>query len=587
MPEGCRRAAGATLLAALLGLGPAAPAQTRGAQGRRLDDYLRRLTGFGYSGAVLVALDGQVVLREGYGFADRERRVPNRPETLFDIGSLAKSFTAVAVLRLEAEGRLRVEQPLSRFLPQAPEDKRSLTLHQLLTHTSGVTGPDLGYRVIGSGDALREILARPLAFPPGSRWAYSNAGYVLLAAVVEAASGTTYQDYLASHVFRPAGLVSTGFWGRRLPRRAASRTARGYDELGPVTELEQLSPDTWNDIGSGQIVSTVDDLYRWQQSLESHRSLTAAALAKMLTPAFEEAPSDDYYNGSYGYGIWAQRLADGTRRYHHGGDFLGFGSQLTWLPERKTVIVSLCNVRDDLYPVHRRADRAIPALLSGAQVEEPPRFATLGRRELDRMTGAYGLPTGGTLTVSRGVDGLSIGAEGQDAALLLDGHFDQAGALAARGEAARELLAALLRGDDSGLATVGLGDEEARRDIRAEIEALGAGLGRLKTVRNIGTCLGGLLGRFESSILRAEFERGSAYYKMQWNGATIAGTSARCPHLAAATRLQPRSARELVGWNLVTQKGFTLRFGPGFEVVTVLAGDRQATAVRVQPAAAR
>jgi CubicO group peptidase (beta-lactamase class C family) len=557
------------------------PPQVRGPHGHILADYLDRLSGYGYSGAVLVAVDGEVVLRHAYGFADREKRIANRPETVFDIGSLTKTLTATAILQLEGEGKLSVQDPLSKFLPDLSPDKQAITLHQLLTHTSGLTGPEHAYRDVDKADAVHSTLAAPLKFESGSRWEYSNAGYVVLAAVIEAVSGEPYQEYLTRRVFRPAGMTSTGFWGARLPPVASRLLAKGYDELGVVADLANLSGSTWNDIGSGQVVSTVDDLYRFQRSLEHHRVLSASGLQRMLTPAMREPPSKDYYNSSYGYGMWAQALPDGTYRFHHGGDFLGFGSQLTWLPDRKVVVVSLCNVRNDLYPVHRRADRAIPDLLAGVAVEAPPRYRHLGRRALGRMLGTYVLPSGGRLTVLEGTGGLSVGADGQDAAIFLDGHFDDEQSLATRGQESRRLLVALLQGDDSGLVAVGLGDPGARRDIRAEIDSLRNGRGPVTTVRNVGTYVGGLLGRSQNALMEVEFERGAARYKMQWNGGAIVATDPRCPRLAAVTLVQPVSSHELAGWNVATLKGFSLQFDKAFETLTVASGGRRATATRL------
>jgi CubicO group peptidase (beta-lactamase class C family) len=491
-----------------------------------------------------------------------------------------QNFTAAAILRLETDRKLSVQDPLSKFLPHTPEDKRAVTIHQLLTHTSGVTEQEHGYAEIDKENAVHGILGMPPQFKPGSKWAYSNAGYVLLAAVIEAASGASFQDYMVQNVFRPAGLSSTGFWGARLPQLPPDLIAKGYDELGLVTDPARLSGDTWNDIGSGQMVSTIDDLYRWQQNLEQHRVLSETQLAKMLTPVMKEPASDSYYTSSYGYGMWAQTLADGTLRYHHGGDFLGFSSQLTWLPARKTVITAVCNVRNDLYPVHRRADRAIPDILAGARVPEPPSYVRLPVAELERFLGTYALPTGSELTVYRSPDGLAIGADGQDATQLLDGTDDQQAQLAADGHAAEMLFASLSRGDDSGLAAVGLGDPDARRDIHRELESVSSGLGSFKGARTMGTYVGGLLGRFHDSVVELRFERGVARYKVQWDGKQVVATDVRCAPLAASTLLQPKSARELVGWNIVTLKQFALRFDPAFQSMTLSAGAHGATAQR-------
>lgn len=558
-----------------------ATAQVVSTQGQAIDSYLQKLSGFGYSGVVLVSVDGKIVLRKGYGYADREKHIQIQPETRFDIGSLSKNFTAAAVLRLETDGNLRVEDPISKFLTDLPDDKRSVTIHQLLTHTAGVTGPEHGYRVIAKKKAIQEILSTPLKFKPGTDWAYSNAGFVLLAAIIESASGQPYQEYMTQHIFRPAGLTSTGFWGRRLPPGSSRLLAKGYDELGVVADMDKLSGDTWNDMGSGQIVSTVDDLYRWQQSLEQNRVIPAAELKKMLTPVMREEPSENYFTKSYGYGIWAQTLPDGSHRFYHGGEFLGFSSELIWLPERKTVITALCNVRKELYPVHRRADRAIPEMLAGKKVPEVPSFVKLPTSDWNRLLGTYRLPTGGEFTLYRSPEGFAVGANGQDATILLDGNFEQEGRLDARNQASVTLLSSLLRGDNSGLAALGLGDAQAQDDIRHEVYSLSNGRGSFKEVHAVGTYIGGLLGKFDETILKAEFENGAAYYRIQWGGKDVAGTDVRCPHLAASTLVQLKSKHVLIGWNIITLKEFEVQVVPTFRSITVLSSGRRATADRL------
>lgn len=545
-----------------------------------LDGYLQRLSGFGYSGAVLVSADGRVILRKGYGLADRAAKEPIRPATRFDIGSLSKTFTAAAVLRLEADGALRVEDPISHFLPGVPEDKRAISIHQLLTHSSGVAGPDIGYRVVSKAEALQEILSRPLRFQPGAGWSYSNAGYVLLAAIIESASGETYQRYLQGHLFRRAGLRSTGFWGRALPPGPARLNAKGYDESGVVADLERLSGDTWNDIGSGQIVSTVDDLFRWQKSLEGGRVLPDRQVRKMLAPWRKGEPSESYFTSSYGCGVWSQTLPDGTRRIHHGGDSLGFGSQLTWLPDRRVVIAALCNVRQDLYPIHRRADRAIPDLLAGMKVAQPPEHLIYPRAENNRYLGKFKLPNGDVLAVHWSSRGLAVGAIGQEAALYLDGTSEEAEGLRAAGEASARLVPAVLRGDMPVLSEAGLGDPDSLRDLRLELAALGEGRGAFKGVTHLGTYVGGLLGKFYTSLLRVDFEGGGATYKVQWDGSKVIGTDIRCPEFAAFTLLQPKSKQELVGWNIVTLRSFTLRYAEGGRVLRVVSGHGDVSAVR-------
>lgn len=499
-----------------------------------IDNHLQKLSGFGYSGSILVVKDGEVILKKGYGYANREKKIFNTPETVFDIGSLAKNLTAAAILKLEQDGKLRTEDMIAKFLNNVPADKMSITIHQLLTHTSGITGPEHGYSVISKDSSIDHILNTPLQFQPGSKWAYSNSGYVLLSAIIESASGMPYQEYMISNIFIPAGMNSTGFWGTKLPTHKSKRIAIGYDELGVAIDLEKLSSDTWNDIGSGQIVTNINDLYKWQQCLEQCKILSKETLKKMLTPVFGNTTSSAYYDENYGYGIWSQILPDGSHRYQHGGNFLGFNSQFTWLPDQKIVILSLCNIRIDLYPVNRRADRIIPEMLAGANTIKVPDYIPLPIRQLNKFIGTFQLQTGEKLTIYQSADGLAIGADGQDATLLLDNNIDKKQILKSYNQKAVSLLTALFNTDDTGLDCVGFSDPDSRNSIHAELDSLRRGLGSFIDVHSMGTYFGGLNGRFVNSILVIHFEKGIAYYKIQWNDNLLVGTNIKCPHFAAS-----------------------------------------------------
>ena len=178
----------------------------REALGATIDTFLTRAAAYGLSGAVVVARDGDVVLRKGYGSADRARGALVTSETPFFIGSLAKQFTAAATLRLAADGRLTLDDTLGAYFPEAPQEKRAITIRQLLAHTSGLPYlPSAGLFGRGSRDSvMQEMLAEPLAFAPGSRYEYSTPGYILLAGVIERASGLTYEQYMRRCSIAPA-----------------------------------------------------------------------------------------------------------------------------------------------------------------------------------------------------------------------------------------------------------------------------------------------------------------------------------------------------------------------------------------------
>src|ERR1700720_2975078 len=198
--------------------------------GAALDRYMARLAAYGYSGSVLVARGGRVLLHQGYGLADRARRRPYTAETLFDVASISKQFTAAAILALEMAGKLAVEDPLGKFFPGAPADKAPITLTHLPPHPPGLRDPfGEEYEPVTRQELLRRVFASRLLGPPGRRYRYSNGGYSVLAAGVEVASGQTYDDYLRGRLFEPAGMRHTGF---RLPPPALALLAHGYTAGG-------------------------------------------------------------------------------------------------------------------------------------------------------------------------------------------------------------------------------------------------------------------------------------------------------------------------------------------------------------------
>jgi CubicO group peptidase (beta-lactamase class C family) len=171
----------ATVLALGAGLaGVQAPAGVvvSGELGRKIDEFMTRLEAWGFSGAIIVAKDGQIALSKGYGLADREKQVPFTPDTASSIGSITKQFTAAAILKLEMQGKLKVGDPIGKYLPDVPPDKAGITIHHLLTHTAGFRG-DFGGRdsdPISRDDLVKLVLAAPLKFKPGEQHEYSNEG---------------------------------------------------------------------------------------------------------------------------------------------------------------------------------------------------------------------------------------------------------------------------------------------------------------------------------------------------------------------------------------------------------------------------
>lgn len=308
-----------------------------GEVGARLDEFLARRQAEGYSGVALVAKDDRLLLRKGYGWADRRGQIPNSPDTVFPIGSITKQFTAAAVLKLEAQGKLAVEDPLSKHLEDVPADKAGVTLHHLLTHGAGFP-ESLGDddEPIGREEFVKRALAAPLQFEPGGGYLYSNVGYSLLAAVVERVSGRSYDQFLRAELWGPAGMPRTGYRFDLPDRSDLARGYRGDRDWGTPWE-HPWAPDGpyWNLRGNGGVLSTVGDMHRWILALRGDAVLPRAQREKLFRPYLPEGPEADT---SYGYGWVIAQTPRGTRAITHNGGNGFFTNDLLWLPEEGLVI---------------------------------------------------------------------------------------------------------------------------------------------------------------------------------------------------------------------------------------------------------
>lgn len=252
-----------------------------------IDRDLRNLTGRGFAGSVLLVENGSVLLNQGYGLADRAGGRPVTPDTGFDIGSLVKPFTATAILKLESRGKLRRADPIARFLPNVPADKASITIQQLLAHSSGLPDivdrasapvdytPAFDYEAVSRDEIVRRALAAKLLSAPGVRVQYSNLGYSLLGVIVEIASGEPYEQFVGETIFRPAGMTHTGY---RLPAWQRDQLAVGYrgaSAWGTPLDHPWL-PDgpSWNLRANGGMISTTGDLRRWLDALAGETLLS-------------------------------------------------------------------------------------------------------------------------------------------------------------------------------------------------------------------------------------------------------------------------------------------------------------------------
>ena len=290
----------------------------------RMNAFMQAREDAGFRGVVTVIQGGDTLLNRGLGYADDEAAVANGAEVVYDIGSLAKQFTAAAILRLEMDGLLTTSDLLSQHLPDVPADKQTITLHQLLTHSSGLPealGDD--YEPVQRDDYIERAFAAELVHQPGAAYLYSNVGYSLLAAVIETITGDSYEVYLRESLFEPAGLQNTGYV---LPDWTEASIAMGYSASEPQGRPNELpwadDGPYWHLRGNGGILSTAADMHRWQQALLDDRILSDGARAKLFAPHMSEGPNGD---SAYGYGwVILPTPRDTLLITHNGGNGIFF-----------------------------------------------------------------------------------------------------------------------------------------------------------------------------------------------------------------------------------------------------------------------
>jgi CubicO group peptidase (beta-lactamase class C family) len=495
-----------------------APASTiiRDDVARRIDRYLTNSAAFGFSGAVLVADSLGVVLRKGYGFADVEHGSVITPDMVFDMGSIVKHFTAAAILLLESDGKLRVTDSLGRFFPEAPADKANITLHQVLTHTAGLIS-DVGrdYAQISRDSMLKVIWDSPLLSVPGQRFNYSNAGYSLLAALIEKLSGKTYEQFLRERVFLPSGMRETGY---HIPALDTARVAHTYtqpvDHGDPATRLAQAQWPLWNLIGGGGILTTVDDLYRHDLSLRRGSPITPAIQAKLFAEQFRRTPTL-----ANGYDWWIEPAEDGGIQYNRAGDGPSVGVSSEWrrYPSDGTVFILLANNRHHGGSTRRFVMSAMRRLYVGAPQPIPPAMHPVTSSEASRITGTYRVDSTSFVKVSAEHGRLILSGLGQSASNLLIASGDTA-SLRARDDANSRMLVTIraLATQDTAAATSSLGSAaRARRLLPAWIDAEGI-FGPFKCVEILGT------DRLDRGVLltsaRLHFRDSTKTVRSVWNG---------------------------------------------------------------------
>lgn len=380
----------------------AEPSKDEAALKARLDQIANSYTPKNaFMGTVLVVEGDRVLLDKGYGLASLEWQVPNAPEAKFRLGSLTKQFTATLILLLEQDGKLKVNDPVSKYLPDAPPTWARITLANLLSHTSGIpsfTGlkefPQWSMNPHTPDEEIALFRDKPLDFEPGSKFDYSNSNFIVLGAVIEKVSGKKYGDLLRERIFDPLGMKDTGLDRDDLvlPKRA-----EGY-RPGPqgleVARSESMSIP-WS---AGALYSTTGDLLKWEHGLFGGKILNEDSLRQMTTPG----------KGNYGFGVFIQ-TQDGVRVVSHGGGIEGFNTHLAYAPEKQIAVVVLSNVNGGA--PGSMGDQLMDTVLGRPVVLASERKPVpIGNDELTKFVGVYDLAPSFAITIA--VTGDRITAQG-------------------------------------------------------------------------------------------------------------------------------------------------------------------------------
>jgi CubicO group peptidase (beta-lactamase class C family) len=385
-----------------LAIGPAAFA--RGAapdSGNAAEALFSRWTTATPGCAVGVSVNGKPVLEKAYGMADLEHDVPNRPDTIFEAGSVSKQFTAAAVLLLARDGKLTLDDPVRKYIPELPDYGTPITIRQMLQHTSGlrdwgnvedIAGWPRGTRVYTHAHVL-DILGRQkhLNFTPGTRWSYSNSGYNLAAILVSRVSGDSFAEFSRKRIFEPLGMTRTSW------RDDYSRIVKGRAVAYAESDGRYHADMPFENIhGNGGLLTTVGDLLRWNENFVAPKIGDAAFVELMQTPGRLSGGEAFYY--AYGLGIGKYK---GLREVRHSGTTASYRAFLARFPDPHVSVAVLCNAGDSTprQTLHQVADLYLGDAIKAAPV---PAFVPVAAADLDAIVGMYrNVERGDVLNIER------------------------------------------------------------------------------------------------------------------------------------------------------------------------------------------
>ncbi|WP_338838681.1 serine hydrolase [Flavobacterium ginsenosidimutans] len=345
---------------------------------QQIEQLLSKYNEYGqFNGSALVAENGKVIFKKGFGSANMEWNIPNQPDTKFRLGSISKQFTALLIVKLAEEGKIKLDVPITTYLPDYPkENGDKITIHHLLTHTSGIPNytnapnffKDKARNPYTPAEFVKTFSSLPLEFAPGEKFNYSNSGYFLLGYIIEKITGKTYEQYLQETIFTPLKMVNSGYDHSDviLKNRAA-----GYERKGKLISNAPYV-DMSIPYAAGSLYSTVEDLYLWDQALYTNKLLSEKSMESLFKPYIKVG------DASYGYGWFVDEFDNGDKgklkMVGHGGGINGFNTIISRIFTDKNLVVLLNNTGGT---VLGEMTDAIQAILYNKPFEQPKKSLAL------------------------------------------------------------------------------------------------------------------------------------------------------------------------------------------------------------------
>jgi CubicO group peptidase (beta-lactamase class C family) len=486
--------------------------------GESLDRYLLAIEALGFSGAIVVSEGDEVVLRKGYGLADRETRRPYTPTTVQSHGSITKQMTAAAILLLESRGEVSVDDPITKYFDEVPEDKQAITIHELLTHSAGLPGgigPD--EEPVGAPAYVDRLMAAPLVFDPGSGYGYSNCGYALLGIVVERISGRSYERFLRDELLLPAGLDETGYV---LPEWHRDRLAVGYrkgERWGVVHGRGWLEDGPgWHLRANGGLHTTVDDMYRWLNTVRGRGVLDAEAVRRWTTGYVTEGNgvSEYAYGWSVFEGEWGPVIAHGGSNRIFSADFVWLtGPDVFFYIQGNTSMIAAVGQRDPILSAAFDADFLMPPLVEPDPGARP--------KDAENRAGIFRLD-GASLELTADDTRLVAKLSGQPALdLMLDSTEEQREQFAVLNRRTIDAMDKLIAGRKDALAGIVGKAEDPVGPTRVLLDRISQ-IGNLRSLNLIGSFENVPGSRFAdvgpwTTFVHAEFDNWNQYWNIVWD----------------------------------------------------------------------